>query len=347
MTATIRAVLFAGPTLGAGEIERLVAESSAGPTVVVEPPVAQGDLARVVMRDDPQVIGLIDGVYERVTAVWHKEILWALSRGVHVLGAASMGALRAAETARFGTIGIGRIAAWYASGACTRDDDVAVAHLLAEHDYRPVTVATVEVIATVAAAVQAGALDAVVGERVTAACRALHYTDRRWPTIIAAAGLPPAPALADQDDLCVGHDRRPWWRQHRVDLKRRDALELVRRLVDGDWSTPVRPDFAFAETDQWLAVSPQADLVDEPDDELMDAGLLRVLARILYSPAASADADAWEGRLRDHLGDRVDRWPANQRRRIGADQAAVLQAWGLHGRAGVVAAEDVRVLRGT
>ena len=37
------------------------------------------------------VIGLIDGFFENVASVWHKEILFALSEGVQVFGAASMG----------------------------------------------------------------------------------------------------------------------------------------------------------------------------------------------------------------------------------------------------------------
>ena len=40
---------------------------------------------------------IIDGSFQSQPAVRHKEILWALSRGIPVIGAASMGALRAAE----------------------------------------------------------------------------------------------------------------------------------------------------------------------------------------------------------------------------------------------------------
>ena len=38
-------------------------------------------------------IGIIDGHFGNVPSVWHKEILFALSKGVEVSGAASMGAL--------------------------------------------------------------------------------------------------------------------------------------------------------------------------------------------------------------------------------------------------------------
>ena len=43
----------------------------------------------------PRAIGIIDGYFQQVPSVWHKEILWAMAQGVHVFGSASMGALRA------------------------------------------------------------------------------------------------------------------------------------------------------------------------------------------------------------------------------------------------------------
>jgi len=49
------------------------------------------------------------GYFEIVPTVWHKEILWAMDRGIHVYGGASIGALRAAELADFGMTGIGQI----------------------------------------------------------------------------------------------------------------------------------------------------------------------------------------------------------------------------------------------
>ena len=58
-----------------------------------------------------EAIGIIDGYFERVPSVWHKEILWAMAEGIHVFGSASMGALRAAELLP---------SAWMASAASSR-----------------------------------------------------------------------------------------------------------------------------------------------------------------------------------------------------------------------------------
>ncbi len=112
-------IVFVGPTLG-DEIPPLAGCRS--------PPTGpQGDVAQSRARRRV-VIGIIDGVFENVPAVWHKEILFALSEGVRVLGAASMGALRAAECAAFGMEGIGMIFARYASGDLVDDDAVAQLH---------------------------------------------------------------------------------------------------------------------------------------------------------------------------------------------------------------------------
>jgi hypothetical protein len=86
-----KAFVFIGPTLGVEEVaERVCA--------VCLPPAAEGNVYRAGI-ERPDAIAIIDGFFDRVPAVWHKEILWALSQGIRVLGAASMGALRAAELA--------------------------------------------------------------------------------------------------------------------------------------------------------------------------------------------------------------------------------------------------------
>jgi len=84
--------VFCGPThVAAGDLD---------PGWVLLPPAEQGDVYRAAARK-PDAIGIVDGRFQDVPAVWHKEVLWAMSRGIPVYGAASMGALRAAELAAF------------------------------------------------------------------------------------------------------------------------------------------------------------------------------------------------------------------------------------------------------
>src|SRR4051794_9083188 len=101
-------VVFVGPTMPHDAVTEALPCS-------VRPPAAQGDVLRAV-RAGASRIAIIDGYFENEPAVWHKEILHALSQGVPVLGAASMGALRAAELRVFGMVGVGWVYEQYATG---------------------------------------------------------------------------------------------------------------------------------------------------------------------------------------------------------------------------------------
>ncbi|MEZ4368577.1 MAG: TfuA-like protein [Kofleriaceae bacterium] len=112
-------VVFVGPSLPAAEVRARL------PGAVVAPPAAAGDILRwATQARPPRRLALIDGFFERMAAPWHKELLYALERGLEVYGAASMGALRAAELDRFGMIGVGRVYRGYATGAIVADDEV-------------------------------------------------------------------------------------------------------------------------------------------------------------------------------------------------------------------------------
>src|SRR5688572_11448701 len=130
-------LIYIGPTLPADEVQRAL------PAAMLMPPAAVGDILRASRMRGVRRIAIVDGYFERMAAVWHKEILVALERGIMVYGAASMGALRAAELAQFGMIGVGLIYRGYARGALVADDEVAVAHLPGEYGYRAVSDALV------------------------------------------------------------------------------------------------------------------------------------------------------------------------------------------------------------
>jgi hypothetical protein len=107
--------------------------------------------------------------------VWHHELRAALASGIPVFGAASMGALRAAELASFGMIGIGQIFRWYRDGVLTDDGAVTLLHADAEHGYRPLTVPLVNVM-HVARTLKDGA-------RLVRIAREIFYQRRTWPEL--------------------------------------------------------------------------------------------------------------------------------------------------------------------
>src|SRR5690554_3186262 len=113
-------VVFVGPSISVSECNQYL-------DAIYLPP-AQCDDILSAMRLKPKIIVLIDGNFEFCAAVWHKELLYALSQNIVVYGASSMGAIRAAELSVFGMRGFGKIFEWYVSGEIERDDEVALMH---------------------------------------------------------------------------------------------------------------------------------------------------------------------------------------------------------------------------
>lgn len=179
-------LVYVGPTLPGDEVKRRL------PDATVMPPAAVGDILRAARRRSVARIAIIDGYFERMAAIWHKEILVALGKGIQVWGAASMGALRAAECDRFGMIGVGEIYKAYARGVLTADDEVAVAHMPAEYAYRTVTDALVNIRFGLAAAVRERVITKRVADQLLPLAQRRFYRDRTWKQVIEdgrAAGL--------------------------------------------------------------------------------------------------------------------------------------------------------------
>ena len=97
------------------------------PDLIQHGPARHGDLFSPEIRDGDTAV-IVDGIYHHRLALRHKEILDAMARGVTVIGAASIGALRAAELAPMGMTGVGLVHQWYRDGVFDGDDAVSVAH---------------------------------------------------------------------------------------------------------------------------------------------------------------------------------------------------------------------------
>lgn len=171
--------IFAGPSL-----PPLIRPG--GANLAWRPPAQAGDLL-ALLDQPPARLCLIDGVFDARPAVWHKEILLLLSAGWRVFGAASIGALRAAELERYGVVGVGAIHRVYASGRITGDDEVALVHAPEALGWAPLSEPLVEVRASLAAAVRRRTVTKVAARALLDAAKSIHFADRTWPAIFAAA----------------------------------------------------------------------------------------------------------------------------------------------------------------
>lgn len=271
----MKVVLFTGPTLSAADaLTVLEAEC--------HPPVAQGDVYRAAL-ERPFAIGIVDGYFDSVPSVWHKEILWAMSQGIHVFGCASMGALRAAELAPFGMIGVGRIFEDYRDGVLEDDDEVAVAHGSAEHHYRCISDAMVNIRATLCAARSDGVLNDEATRTLERIGKSLFYPERNYIRILELAAGQGVGA-----ELLASF--RSWLPGGEVNQKRRDAmtmLDAIRKLIDSGCG-PMQPSFFLEETVYWEEMKAAAGQVRDAAGTDADR---RVLAALRTDPRRSERAE--------------------------------------------------------
>ena len=281
--------VFVGPTLPRARVDALLDDLPA----VVLPPAAQGDVYRA-LRHKPKAIALIDGYFGEAPAVWHKELLWALHEGIAVFGASSMGALRAAELAPFGMVGVGDVFEAYRDGRLVDDDEVALCHGPAELGYVALSEPMVNLRASFAAARAAGVISPTLHDAALRIGRALHYPQRNCGEVLRR--------LAAE-----GHDPvrlRDWLPTGRVDQKALDAEALLKRIGEGIEPAVQCRGWHFERTAMWdelvrlhgsVSATPHQSAEDEvlrtlkKDPDRWRAAAVPALASMLASDLAKRD----------------------------------------------------------
>jgi len=235
----MNACIFLGPTLPISEARAILDAD-------YRPPVAHGDVYRATLQEpQPRVIGIIDGYFRHRAAVRHKEILWALSQGIAVFGAASIGALRAAELADFGMIGIGQIFEDFRDGLLEDDDEVAVDHGPAELGYPAVNLAMVDIRATLTASRAQGVISEATERVLIDIGKRCFYPDRSIAVLVEQARRLGAP---EQELDRLAQSRT-------IGAKHSDAVTML-KAIDSfmrENRAPPRGDFRLAWTDLWEA----------------------------------------------------------------------------------------------
>ena len=319
--------VFLGPSLPRAEAESILGAD-------YHPPIRQGDIYRLIRRARPQAIAVVDGYFQEVPSVWHKEILWALDQGIPVYGAASMGALRAAELHRHGMVGLGKIFESYRRGAYAPydkevfedDDEVAVIHGPAELSYPALSDAMVDIRETLAGAARAGIVDEALRDALVATFKRRFYRDRNLgalPEVLQELGVAES----------VAEPLLAWLPKGRVSQKRADAQALLGTLAGAGPALPSqREAFVFERTSLWAQFVEQT---DEPGETTTEAESL-VLEELRLDPqlydTVSRTAMLWSrleaGSLQPPLDDEGRRATLDPlRRRHGLMSRAALDAW--------------------
>ena len=210
-------VVYLGPSAGADEIKAIL------PHAVIMPPIQRGDLYRDRMLGFSFFL-ILDGVFFHTLAVPPREVLDVIEDGGQVVGASSMGAIRAAECWPAGMRGVGAIYRLFRRGALRSDDEVAVA-FAPEMPRAVSTVPLVNIRYALSRVRRSGELTPEQATSVLDVARSTFYSERGWRDILSRAGL---------DDS----EGRLMASLSSYDLKRKDALRAARRSAE------------------WLAVNP-------------------------------------------------------------------------------------------
>jgi hypothetical protein len=156
-----------------------------------------------------------------------------------------MGALRAAELHTFGMEGVGKVFEAFRDGVYNDDDEVAVAHAAAEHGFRSLSDAMVNVRDALAEAERRGLISPATAEALVLGAKKLFYPNRSWPRIFQMGRDQNLPAvdMAALEAFVVAE---------RPNLKRADAARLLNQLAaEGPTVSVGKPLFAFESSWFW------------------------------------------------------------------------------------------------
>ncbi len=203
-------IVYLGPSLPRCDAQ------AALPGCELRAPIRRGDLYRD-REAGGSLFVIIDGVLHQEPAVPPREILDVLGDGAMIVGASSMGALRAAECWPAGMLGVGAIYRLYRRGSLASDDEVVVVYA-PDDSYRPLSVPLINVRSALARALRQKRLHLCEAARVVASAQRMHFSQRSWPLILSSAGL--RDPDGELQTLLSSHD-----------LKREDALRCLRRVA--------------------------------------------------------------------------------------------------------------------
>jgi hypothetical protein len=174
-------VVYVGPSISPSAAAELL------PGALIRPPIARGDLYRD-REAGGAVFVMIDGVFTQDFAVSPREVVDVARDGALIIGASSMGALRASECWPVGVRGVGLVYRAFRMGVLTSDGEVAVG---TDQDsaFRAVSVALVNVRHAVPRAVRRGLLDRPAGRRMIDAAQRMFYSERQWRPLLREAGV--------------------------------------------------------------------------------------------------------------------------------------------------------------
>jgi hypothetical protein len=219
-------IIFLGPSLS-HEKARKIFDAD------YRPPARKGDFLRLAADFDvvEMAIGFVDGVFLQDYPPTPIEVYHlARKNGVLLVGAASLGALRAVELEKFGMVGIGKIFQLYKTGKVNADDEVAVT-FASEGDYQLQSEAMIDIRYNLYLAHKKGVINEKAKSMLVRLAKEIYFPHRKYTYIIEEARNR-YPMLESEFNSFGSYIR-----SNRKSLKEMDAIRLVKYLKEHYEST--------------------------------------------------------------------------------------------------------------
>ncbi|MDW0121043.1 MAG: TfuA-like protein [Nitrososphaeraceae archaeon] len=219
-------IIFLGPSLS-HEKARKIFDAD------YRPPARKGDFLRLAADFDvvEMAIGFVDGVFLQDYPPTPIEVYHlARKNGVLLVGAASLGALRAVELEKFGMVGIGKIFQLYKTGKVNADDEVAVT-FASEGDYQLQSEAMIDIRYNLYLAHKKGVINEKAKSMLVRLAKEIYFPHRKYTYILEEARNR-YPILESEINSFGSYIR-----SNRKSLKEMDAIKLVKYLKEHYEST--------------------------------------------------------------------------------------------------------------
>jgi TfuA protein len=213
----IKPIVYLGPTLNREEASKILDAD-------YRDPAKKGDFLRLSLTsDEKKYVGFVDGVFlhdypPSPIEVYHL----ATRKNIELIGASSLGALRAVELEKFGMKGIGRIFLLFKKGILNADDEVAVTFVRDKNILQ--SEALIDIRFNLFLAYKKGIITKQTKKRFVKIAKNIYFPFRNYDDIIKLT----------QEQFPSIHDElenfRDYILKNRDSLKARDAIKLLKYL---------------------------------------------------------------------------------------------------------------------
>lgn len=210
-------IVYLGPTLNREEASKILDAD-------YRDPAKKGDFLRLShTSDEKKYVGFIDGVFlhdypPSPIEVYHL----ATRKNIELIGASSLGALRAVELEKFGMKGIGKIFQLFKNGILNADDEVAVTFVRDKNILQ--SEALIDIRFNLFLAYKKGIITKQTKKRFVKTAKNIYFPFRNYEDI---ARLTEKQFPSIHDEL---ENFRDYILKNRDSLKARDARKLLKYL---------------------------------------------------------------------------------------------------------------------